>query len=81
MESPKAFSTFSIDEDFINQWFDSFHPSIRTHTIDFAVNTMKRYDFNPDVIKDEDEKSFAIALANHFAAFLKLKAMDQDLDA
>ena len=78
MEAPDALSVFTIDDIFMNQWFDSFDPSIKTFAADFVINKMKRYDFNPELMEDSGDKYFATLLANHFAAFLKLKMMDEN---
>ena len=78
METPESLLTFDIDDNFINQWFDSFHPSIKTYATNFVINKLKRYDFNLDLIEDKDEKIFADMLFRHFTCFLKLKAMDEN---
>lgn len=76
METPKSLSIFTVDEDLLNQWFDSFDPSIKTFATDFAMNKLRRYDFDFDKISDDDDKYFAKLLSIHFAAFLELKIMD-----
>jgi len=76
METPKLLSVFSIDDDLMNQWFDSFHPSIRTFATNFVINKLKQYNFNPDIMEDDGDVYFANLLAKHFAAFLDLKMMD-----
>jgi len=76
MQTSDKANIFTIDDDFINQWFDTFDPSIKTFVIDFSINKLKPYNFNIDLIEDEEEKHFASILANHFASFLQLKIMD-----
>lgn len=76
MEAQDALSVFTIDDDFMSQWFDSFHPSVKTYATDFVINKLKRYNFNPDLIEDMDDKSFAIMILKHFDGFLRLKMMD-----
>jgi hypothetical protein len=78
METPSSFSVFAIDDDFLNEWFDSFHPSVKTFATNFVINKLRRYDFNPDAIEDGDDKCLANLLVNHFSAFLKLKIMDEN---
>jgi len=76
MESHDALIDFTVDNDFVNQWFDSLDPSFRTFAIDFAVNKLKRHDYDPDLIEDGEDKYLANLLANHFDAYLRLKIMD-----
>ena len=76
METSEMQSIFTIDDDLMNQWFDSFDPSIKTFTIDFVINKLRRFDFNPDAIDDWDDKLLARLLLNQFGAFLHLKMME-----
>ena len=78
METPGSFSVFTIDDDFLTEWFDSFHPSVKTFATNFVINKLKVYDFNPDKMEDGDDKCLANLLVNHFSAFLKLKIMDEN---
>jgi len=78
MEAPDALSIFTIDDDFMNQWFDSFHPSVKTYVTDFVIHKLKRYDFDPDPMEGIDDKGFAIMVLKHFDGFLKLKMMESN---
>ena len=78
MSNSKTMCTFDINEHFMNQWFDSFHPSIKTYVTNYIINTLRQYDFSVDAIEDKEERSFAIMLMSHFGAFLKLKMMDEN---
>ena len=78
MDMRESLSIFTVDDKFMNQWFDSFHPSIKTFVTDFVINKLKHCDYDPDAIEDCSERCFANLLVNHFATFLELKVMDEN---
>jgi len=67
---------FTINWDLMNQWFDTFDPSHKTKLINFLINKLKTYNFNIDMIENEDEKLLTTLLADDFDCFLKQKMMD-----
>jgi hypothetical protein len=63
----------AITDDIIEEWLDSFDPSVRTHVADFSINTLRKYDYNYDEISDKADRHFAELLSKHLIAFLKVR--------
>lgn len=79
MKTPNTFSSIELNDDFINEWFDTFNASVKTFVIDYVINKLKKYNFDIEMIQDEKEKGFARTLAIHFTKFLELKMIDKKL--
>ena len=77
-EATGIISLVSVTSDLVEEWLDSFDPSVKTFVSNFSINTLKKYDFDFDKISDLDDRHFADLLSKHLMAFLKLKAYSQN---
>lgn len=66
-------SFVGVTSDLIEEWLDSFDPSVKTFASNFSINTLKKYNFDFDKIADSNDRHFAELLSRHLLAFLKLK--------
>ena len=75
---PDFLTTFNITNEFVEEWLDSFDPSVKTFASNFCINVMTRHDFDCDKIVGTEEYEVAVLLSMHFEAFLKLKYQEEN---
>jgi hypothetical protein len=68
----------SVTPDLVNEWLDSFDPSIRTFAANFSINVLCRYDFDHSKIAGTEDEYFSRLLSKHFFAFLRIKFEEQN---
>jgi len=76
-EQPLEMNTFAISNDFIEEWLDSFDPSIKTFTANHVLNVMREYWDKDEEKIPADLRYFNQLLSQHFFAFLKVKISEQ----
>ena len=74
---PDFLTTFYITNEFVEEWLDSFDPSVKTFASNFCINVMSRYDYDCDKMMGTDEYEGAVLLSRHFEAFIKLKYQEK----
>ena len=65
--------TFSVTPELVEEWIDSFDPSIKTFVANFALNISGRHDLEDAEKVPADVLYFHRLLDRHFTAFLKTK--------
>jgi len=70
-------NTFAISNDFVEEWLDSFDPSIKTFTANHVLNVMREYWDKDEGEIPADLHYFIQLLSQHFFAFLKVKVSEQ----
>lgn len=76
-EQPLEMNTFAISNDFVEEWLDSFDPSIKTFTANHVLNVMREYWHEDEERIPADLRYFNQLLSQHFFAFLKIKISEQ----
>jgi len=76
-EKPLEMNAFAISNDFIEEWLDSFDPSIKTFTANHVLNVMREYWDKDEEKFPADLRYFNQLLSQHFFALLKVKIREQ----
>ena len=66
----------SLPGNIVDQWLDSFDPTIRTYTANFVINTLKKHSFDLSSMNDDDAE-YARLLSLHFSAYIRRVLIDQ----
>ena len=70
-------NNFAISNDFVEEWLDSFDPSIKTFAANHVLNVMREHWHKDDEKIPADLRYLNKLLSQHFFAFLKIKISEQ----
>ena len=60
---PDFLTAFNITNEFVEEWLDSFDPSVKTFASNFYINVMSRYDFDcSKIVGTEDFRVLMITM-------------------
>jgi hypothetical protein len=71
---PDSVASLSLDQEIIDEWLDTFDPSVKTFASHLVINLLPRYGYH--TLMDAGRGELPSILVEHFECFLKLKFMD-----